>query len=187
MTLKHEAAQQARERLLAAARETIAGHGLGGLTLDAVARAAGMSKGGLLHHYRSKDALVEAVLRQLLADFEACVERYYAAEAASPPRAGRWLRAYVRASFEDEGPPMELLLTLMNALSEQAGLLTLLHDDMNRWQDRLSKDGVPAARATIIRQAADAAWLDRLTGVQPTPELRRDVLAELLRLTEAAE
>ena len=53
------------------------------------------------------------------------------------------------------------------------------------WQRRLLDDGVPAPRATVIRQAADASWSERLLGVAPDDRAaRRAVLRELLDLTE---
>ena len=50
--------QQTIDRIETAAMALIAREGIGRLTMDAVAREAGVSKGGVLHHFRSKDALV---------------------------------------------------------------------------------------------------------------------------------
>ena len=59
--------------------ETGAGH----LTLDAVAKCAGLSKGGLLYHFPSKDLLLEAMLTRFLSDIEAQIAD------AQCPRQGR--------------------------------------------------------------------------------------------------
>jgi AcrR family transcriptional regulator len=147
-----------------------------------VAKEAGVSKGGLLHHFRSKDALVETMLRRLFADFEACVQSYADQEAPTP---GRWLRAYVRATFDDEPPPLEVIAVLLSGMLENDALLTLVRDDWRHWQERLLNDGVPAARAQVIRQAADAYWLERLMDVAPTDAAARAALmTELLKLAE---
>jgi AcrR family transcriptional regulator len=172
-----------RDRLLEAALVMIREQGITGLTLDNVAKAARMSKGGLLHHFRSKDALVEALLRQLMDDFEARASQFYQQESERP---GRWLRAYVRATFEDEPLPLELSLSLMASVTENAVLMALVRQDFEHWQERLLNDGVPRPRATIIRQAADAYWSERLIGVAPDePEARLAIRDELLALTEA--
>lgn len=46
------------ERIYAASEALIAREGIGRLTIDAVAAEARLSKGGVLHHFRSKEALV---------------------------------------------------------------------------------------------------------------------------------
>lgn len=178
---KQEQAVETRRRLLAAAITTMRDHGISGLTLDAVAREAGVSKGGLLHHFASKDVMVEAILRHLFADFEARVHTYYAAE---PQQPGRWLRAYVRATYDESPVPLELAAMLMRAMNENRTLLTLIQTDFVEWQQRLFNDGVPKARAMIIRQAADAYWTDRMLGVPTDQHIDRlDVMNELLQLT----
>ncbi len=54
--------QQVDEGILDRAAALIARHGVEHTSLQAVADAVGLSKAGLLHHYRSKHALHEAVL-----------------------------------------------------------------------------------------------------------------------------
>ena len=54
----------ARDRILDAAEQLVSAQGASNLTLDAVAQSAGVSKGGLLYHYPSKDALLVAMLER---------------------------------------------------------------------------------------------------------------------------
>lgn len=49
--------ERSREEILEAARTVLLQKGLAGMTLDAVAREAGMSKTGLYYYFASKDAL----------------------------------------------------------------------------------------------------------------------------------
>lgn len=55
----------ARDRVLDAYESLLIDHGAAAVTLDAVAAAAGVSKGGLLYHFGSKDALVTGLLERL--------------------------------------------------------------------------------------------------------------------------
>ena len=73
-----------RGALLDAAEAVVARQGVANLTFDAVAAEAGMSKGGLLHHFRSKDRLVEALVARAAENWRAC-----------------WMGSYERAP---EGP-----------------------------------------------------------------------------------
>lgn len=179
---KQPDAVHTRERLIEATMQTVRSRGITGFTLDAVAKEAGVSKGGLLHHFHSKEALVEAVLRQLFADFEAKVQHYLERE---PSTNGRRLRAYVRATFDDDPLPLALGAVLLLSLVENEEFLTLVQEDHAHWRSQLLEDGVPAARATIVRQAADAYWMERLIYVVPEDAAtRRGLMEELLRLIE---
>lgn len=51
-----------RQRLLDAARDIACEEGASSLSLDAVAARAGVSKGGLLYHFPSREALLRAVV-----------------------------------------------------------------------------------------------------------------------------
>jgi AcrR family transcriptional regulator len=55
----------ARDRVLDAYEELLLGAGPAAATLDAVAAAAAVSKGGLLYHFASKDALAAGLLARL--------------------------------------------------------------------------------------------------------------------------
>ncbi len=55
-----------RDRLLDSAEQLVATIGGANLTLEAVAEKAGVSKGGLLYHYRSKEALLLALVHRHL-------------------------------------------------------------------------------------------------------------------------
>jgi len=58
--------EQTRARIRVAAAKVIERDGAGHLTLEKVAAEAGVSKGGLLYHYPSKDALLQGLLDHLL-------------------------------------------------------------------------------------------------------------------------
>ncbi|MFD5242944.1 TetR/AcrR family transcriptional regulator [Amycolatopsis sp. NPDC058340] len=55
----------AKERILDSYEEILIEQGPGGVTLDAVAAHAGVSKGGLLYHFGSKEALVDGLMERL--------------------------------------------------------------------------------------------------------------------------
>jgi len=57
--------------LLAAANKVVVDRGVDALTLDAVACQAGVSKGGLLHHFPSKEALITAMVQQVYGSIRA--------------------------------------------------------------------------------------------------------------------
>lgn len=81
----------AREKILEAYCTLLRTDGERAATMDATAALAGVSKGGLLYHFPSKDALAEAVIERLLDTAREDNERM----AAAPEGAARY---YVRTS-----------------------------------------------------------------------------------------
>ncbi|WP_202907123.1 TetR/AcrR family transcriptional regulator [Acidovorax sp. SD340] len=86
-----------RSQLLGVVRELLVREGLHAVTLDAVAQRAGVTKGGLQHHYRSKQALLDALSDQLFEEFEQSFEKALKQEDDTP---GRHARAYIRTCFD---------------------------------------------------------------------------------------
>src|SRR3546814_11007334 len=74
MSLSHQRKKQpelVRRSLIDCAARIVAEAGVGGATIQAVADAAGVTKGGLLHHFPSKQILIEALFADMLAQIDA--------------------------------------------------------------------------------------------------------------------
>ncbi|MET1033978.1 MAG: TetR/AcrR family transcriptional regulator [Arthrobacter sp.] len=83
----------AREKILDAYCDLLRRDGERAATMDSTAALAGVSKGGLLYHFKSKDALAEAVVERLLA----AAERDQAVMATAGEGASRY---FVRTSLQ---------------------------------------------------------------------------------------
>lgn len=67
---------EARERILAAAEKALVAHGPDGVRIAELARALGVTHPAILHHFKSREALVEAVVaRALERRYQHVVER----------------------------------------------------------------------------------------------------------------
>src|SRR5262245_38168897 len=88
--MKRSPSVQLPHALLDAAEAVVARDGIARLTLDAVAAEVGMSKGGVLHHFPTKDALVEAMVVRCA---ESWRTTYTHAYELMPPGPGRMARA----------------------------------------------------------------------------------------------
>src|SRR5690348_12725246 len=159
-----------RNRLLDAAGTVVHRDGAQALTLDAVAKEAAVSKGGLLYHFKSKTDLVQAMVDRWLSQFGAEME------AADPA----FVRGYVKASTPDEHE-----LGMLAALVADPSLLVAVREQYGIWQDRVQREGRDPVDATVARLAADGLWLAELLGMGPPKgELRERVLQRLLELAE---
>jgi AcrR family transcriptional regulator len=63
-------AERTRQRILDAAGQRIAAQGYTRTTVEQIAGAAGVSKGIVYHHYRGKEAILEALLDRTLRDWD---------------------------------------------------------------------------------------------------------------------
>ncbi len=150
-----------RPRLLEAAAERVVAGGLDELTLEEVASDAGVSKGGLLYHFPTKAALIEALIDDVLERFEQTVDRTSGADA----RPGAWTRAYVDATFDAEVSRPALATALLASPEVGGELVAACAARFADWQQRLEHDGLEAGTAATIRFACDGWWtLTSLTG-----------------------
>lgn len=108
-----ERGQATRGQLIAVATELFAARGYDGTSIEAVLRASGASRGSLYHHFRSKDALFEAVLEEVEARVGS--ETLAAASGAADPVAG--LRAGCLAWVRLAGDPVVQRILLIDAPS----------------------------------------------------------------------
>jgi AcrR family transcriptional regulator len=156
------------DRLLDAAAVVVRRDGAQALTLDAVAAEAGVSKGGLLYHFKSKRELVEAMVQRWLAQFQREIDD------ADP----HFVRGWVKAS-----DPAGEELGMLAALVADPELLGTVRRQYAIWQDRVEREGSDPVDATVARLAADGLWLAELLGLgPPTGELRAKVVTRLLEL-----
>ncbi len=151
-----------RRALLDQAAKLAVEEGLAAITVQAVADAAGVTKGGLMHHFPHKQALIDAVFQELM---DAIDEELNTRIAADPEPYGSFTRAYVEAVFTmslgaNGGPWAPLSITMLT----DAGLRAL----WGKWfQARLERHEKTDSdmRLAIVRLAADGVWLADLAGI----------------------
>jgi AcrR family transcriptional regulator len=177
-------AEETRTEVLAAAFRVVRG-GVGKLTIDAVAREAGASKGAVLHHFPSKEALVVGMVERVLDAFEEAIGRWLATE---PEGSGRWLRAYVRASFELGPGDLAVSEALLAAVATNPEVLALYEERFEDWRRRSEADGLDPTRAAVVRLAVDGLASAEMFGLGPPEgEKRKALLEALVELTRRRE
>ena len=162
-----------RRRLLDAAAAVVRRDGPRALMLDAVAAQAGLSKGGLLYHFATKDALVDALVEDWLDRFEADV--------VEGTTEGSWARAYARTCAGPRSAAERATdVALLVAVAGEPRALEAVRKRYAAWQDRLVGDAPDTVDATLVRLAADGLWFADLLGLAPpTGRLRQAVTARL--------
>jgi AcrR family transcriptional regulator len=167
---RHDTAEVVHDRILDAAEELICTRGIAGFTLDGVAQEAGVSKGGLLYHFRSKDSLISAMQRRMASRMADTLSE---AKARSEPVLQAFVR-HLRRDYERGGrsfaplllarereEPCEELRSLMACIAREGG------------------DG-DGNGSTLLLLAALGLMLSSLARLPyPLPEHASDLLDEL--------
>lgn len=178
--MRRKEPEKVRQALIDAAAQLIADKGMARLTVDAVAKAAGVTKGGLFHHFATKDDLVQGVQDAMIAFAE---ESINAEMAADPVYHGRYTRAYLNGvlrenRLNDHTPSRTLCLAMLADPALQ-----------NRWGDwvegqvkrHAETDDNPSC--AMVRLTVDGIWLNSLRNLNSPPTLPVEIYNRLIDLT----
>jgi AcrR family transcriptional regulator len=172
--------------IIEAAGRVVLARGVAGLTLEAVAAEAGLSKGGLLYHFSAKEALLVAMVDRLVVVTEQRIEAHRKYDTSH----GSWARGYLEACTLDgvaeDDPGGRLAVALLAAGAIDPELIASLRLRQEHWREMLSRDGIDPVLALIVRLAADGLWMNDIFGIPMLKAReRQDVLERLRSLTRA--
>ncbi|MEZ4861465.1 MAG: TetR/AcrR family transcriptional regulator [Caldilineaceae bacterium] len=180
---QRRSADETRELIFRACSQILQREALAHLTLDAVAAEAGLSKGGLLYHFPTKVALIEALLQYHIDRFNQRLQELLEDEKAA---LGGWLRAYARASIEQITDPAtaSLFASLFAAAERYPSVLEVMRRSYVEWQQQVAATPLDPAIALLVRLTVDGFWFTEMYHYAPlNREQRTMVLQEILRLT----
>ena len=123
--------ERSRNAALEAALTIIARDGPRRLTLDAIAQESGISKGGVMHHFRTKSAVLKALLQLQIDYFETFAQKYRAE--AEPGQAEPALLEQIAVLREYTAARHKIGAALLGIVAEEPGLLSGTRDfDLQR-------------------------------------------------------
>jgi squalene-hopene/tetraprenyl-beta-curcumene cyclase len=158
-----------RATILNTAQQLIASEGVQTLTLDRVARDAGLSKGGLLYHFSSKEQLIEGLVNRVISRLEA--------ETAQASSAG--MRALVEARLDGN---RDVLTVLIAGLVTNPALLDRLRQQYHARQRIIE---VNSEQSAIAHLAAEGlAFCEQLGLIALSPQKRASIVEQIITLTE---
>jgi AcrR family transcriptional regulator len=171
-----------REIILHAAEAIVLESGARHMTLDAVASRAGVSKGGLLYHFPTKKALLEAMQERFIKQIDE-TRRKKAKRLKEGP--GREIRAFI-LSIADRDPKKERIgSALLAAVAHDPELLHPARDNFCRRLDEFVQSGLNFKRAAVIYFAVHGLVFSELLSLSHlSNKERNDLIQELLRLAE---
>lgn len=157
--------------------------GVSALTLEAAAKAAGISKGGLLYQFPSKEALmlgmIDARHEWIKAQHKA--EREQLPDPIGP---GSWHRAFINSGFNNCMGCDDVTASMLAVVAQEPSYQSRLLEGMAEWNKLRDQDGVPRAVSNLIHTSIDGIKLHKILGI-PTPSLQevgdlKDLLHKLV-------
>jgi len=162
-----------RQRLLDAAEAIARSDGPGAMSLDAVAAAAGVSKGGLLYHFPSKSKLLEAMVDGFLSRFDNVLQD---AERSGQPNAV--IRAFIQHFLDDRKcrtPPPSGLLAV---IADDPGMLAPIQRHHRNFLNRIRANASDPDFAVVAFLSIQAIRNAELLNTEVLDE------AEIIRMAE---
>lgn len=164
-----------RDRLIAAALEQITLNGLQTLTLDAVAAAAGVTKGGLIYHFKTRDDLLLAVVENIVEGLDVQARTAQdTADGKSPLQ--RALMLLMDDTFNMPETQRHLLTNCLAAVSTHQHLIGPVQALYARSYDHLLRSSTDPGRALTLAVAMDGLLLLELMNLHTfSPEQRQSI------------
>lgn len=171
--------ERTRKSILDAATSLFAREGLG-VSIGAIAAEAGISKGGVSHHFKSKDDLLAAVAELSI---QGLWDEVLGQVDIFENQPGKLIRAYIRALTGDSPAAQQIFVPTewMLAVYEIPVLKPLFVADAERWRAAFEADGLTQGAITAIRSSAESMASEIGSPYLSAEELRagREFLLEL--------
>ncbi|HEI8864848.1 TetR/AcrR family transcriptional regulator [Serratia sp. AKBS12] len=173
-----------RDRVLDAAEEIVATQGAAGLTIDSVAKAMGISKGGVQYCFGNKDALIDAMFERWGKAYDAV----FAQIAGSDPSPLTRVQAHMQATCSSDQASSAKAAGLMATLIQTPQHL----DSTREWYrgriEQLDVTSEQGKRARLAFLATEGAFMLRFFGLMEIDQQQWEAMfADMQRYLLAAK
>jgi AcrR family transcriptional regulator len=175
--------KDSKELILKAAEEIVARRGPAHLTLETAANEAKVSKGGLFYHFRSKEALLEAMIRRSMDQMEGEVKKV--AESLAGERNGK-MKANIIGTLRHLEGQRPVLTAVIAAIANDPKLVEPVRDSIRNEFQELSRElTLRAEDIAILFLASQGLLLMELLNLSfLTPSQIRKVTQRMLQMVE---
>jgi len=171
--------QSTAEQILDAAERVVARDGAR-LTIDAVVKESGFSKGGVLYNFPSKLALIEGMVSRMCSNFEL---RHETAKQDALANDQSVVPAMVCAMLEDKDIDRQVSMGLLAAMAENPELIGPVRESIAKMREDMLSHAPDPVMACIALLAADGLHFSEILGLDVlTPDQREAVEARLIQL-----
>ncbi len=151
-----------RDHLLDLAEGIVREHGASALTIDALAKAAGVTKGGVQYTFASKAALIDAICTRWMASYQALFDKLVVPD----PTPVDVIRAHVGATFQDAQPAETKAASLMTGLLQSPEFMAATREWYEGRASDLDLTTPEGRRARLAFLATEGAFALRYLGLK---------------------
>lgn len=170
-----EKTRNASSKILGAARTIAAREGAGKVTIDAVAKESGLSKGGVLYNYPTKKALLSGLLDQMLIEHRELVGK------VSEQSPSQTLHGHLMTVFRSGNLNEDLSMAILAASASDPRLLDPLRDEMTSHLEHILTETSDPAGAMIAVLAIQGMRFQKLLDLPNGGAALREPIIERLR------
>lgn len=163
-----------RDKVLDAAEAIVSRVGASGLTFEAVARAAGITKGGVQYCFGTKENLIHAMILRWGTAFDAAVEAHQAGDTSPQAR----IRAHILATRDSDDAENARSAVMMTALLQSPEQVADSRDWYNDKLAGLDLNDPADLRTTIAFLAAEGTFFLRAFRLLDLPDQDWDRLQD---------
>ncbi|MYN25316.1 TetR/AcrR family transcriptional regulator [Duganella levis] len=182
MTPAHGARTSNRDALLDVLESIISEGSVHDVTLDGVAARAGITKGGLIYHFKSKEALLHALVERMRAKVDA-----YCVDPKAEPRSAikKFLIARINYAFTMGAQEKKIMANLLAAASTYPSLLVPVKSMYDSRSGDLAQVAESAGLALSVWTALDGFVMLEMLNIRHFSDLEKQQMqAALIGLVE---
>jgi AcrR family transcriptional regulator len=147
------------------------------LTLDAIAQQANMSKGAIMHHFQSKEAVLEAVVDQYVEHFD----KFTRGNMAGDARRGKtYLQIQIACWHDALAKQRPIAFAVLAAMALNPNISRKMRASSAVELDEIKAGAADPELATLRWAAARGLGVTALLGMCPLPDDERERLFERL-------
>jgi len=174
-----------KEGVLDAAEAVVIEMGAVHMSLDVVAKKAGVSKGGLMYHFPTKKSLLKAMIERLVKQF---YDDRRAVLGKIKPGAGRMLKAGILTVLRPDQKRDRMGLSILVVAAHDPELLKCLKEAHRHHLKEITDSGMDIERAVVISLASDGLMLLEMLGLSPhSPAQKKKIMDVMIRMIEELE
>lgn len=149
-----------RNRVLDAAEAIVLTHGVSGLTIDAVAQAVGITKGGVQYCFGTKNGLIDAMVERWCREFKEQIDTLAGPSSDPVERIGSYVEATTKIDRLSHARAAGLMAILLQSPGHMASVRKWYHDLL----EPLDSSSQSGRRARLAFMAMEGAFLLRSFG-----------------------
>jgi AcrR family transcriptional regulator len=157
--------ERTRNLVIEAARVIIARDGPQRLTLDAIAREAGISKGGLMHQFGNKVAVIRALLENQIEYFEKFSKNHIATHGANSAEPHLAAQIAVAREAISQTQPSSVAFAILGMIGEAPELMSVFQDIDVKEAEAIKAEAADPDLAMLRLFAAQGMHLTTVFGI----------------------